>query len=67
MTSVAPVSRGEVERLAQFRPIGLPTALDLGEPADQLGASACGEVLDGLALGLEPEPAGPCRAVETRS
>ncbi len=49
----------QVQRLQEFRPVGLPPAFHLGEPRQDVGTAGCGKVLDHLALCFKAKPAGP--------
>ena len=48
---------GQVQRLRQFRPIGLAAALDLREAAEQGRGPRLDQLLDGVTLGFEAQAA----------
>ena len=52
-----PGDLGEVQRLAELRPVRVAPALHLGEAGDQRGAPLRDEAVDRLPLRLDPEPA----------
>ena len=48
---------GEMQRLAELRPVRVPPALHLGKAGDEVGIALNGEPLDRLPLRRDPEPA----------